>query len=298
MEYEFPLTEETIEYFITLQSDEYIRRKYPNLKLTDWQKRWYQKKKEEQGDDMVREFPSYPKEAFDLAIKGAYYEKELTLARTQKRVMTVNYDNKLPVYTHWDIWGAGWWDETAIWFYQIFWKEVRLLEFWQGSGMWLTEIWSSIVNVKPYEYEKHYFPHDISVTEYWTWVSRLETAEQMFWKNKVAVVPKLWISDWIGAVRDMFINCYFDESKCIIGLKMLSQYRRHWDKTTGMFLQKPIDKHQCKHGSDAFRYLWVTYRELTKDRQVNMNTERTYHNKMSGKMINTWMPNRWNRFGL
>jgi hypothetical protein len=52
---------------------------------------------------MVREFPSYPKEAFDLAIRGAYYEKELTLARTQQRVRQVNYDNKLPVFTHWDI---------------------------------------------------------------------------------------------------------------------------------------------------------------------------------------------------
>jgi len=39
--------------------------------------RWYQKKKEEQGDNMAREYPSFPKEAFDIAIKGAYYEKEL-----------------------------------------------------------------------------------------------------------------------------------------------------------------------------------------------------------------------------
>jgi hypothetical protein len=31
--------------------------------------RWWQKKKEEQGDDMIREYPSFPKEAFDIAIK-------------------------------------------------------------------------------------------------------------------------------------------------------------------------------------------------------------------------------------
>lgn len=45
--------------------------------------RWYQKKKEEQREDMQREYPSYPNEAFDLAIKGSYYEKELSNARTQ-----------------------------------------------------------------------------------------------------------------------------------------------------------------------------------------------------------------------
>jgi hypothetical protein len=65
--------------------------------------RWYQKKKEEQKEDMQREFPSYPKEAFDLAIKGAYYEKELSLAREQKRIGKVPYDPRLPVNTHWDI---------------------------------------------------------------------------------------------------------------------------------------------------------------------------------------------------
>ena len=65
--------------------------------------RWYQKKLEEQKDDMQREYPSYPKEAFDLAIKGAYYERELSLARTQNRVTKVLYDTRLPVHTHWDI---------------------------------------------------------------------------------------------------------------------------------------------------------------------------------------------------
>lgn len=53
------------------------------MKFTAAKMRWWQKKGDEQGDDMAREYPSFPKEAFDLAIKGAYYEKELSLARTQ-----------------------------------------------------------------------------------------------------------------------------------------------------------------------------------------------------------------------
>ena len=65
--------------------------------------RWYQKKKEEQGDNMAREYPSFPKEAFDIAIKGAYYEKELGIAREQKRITQVYHDERLPVYTAWDL---------------------------------------------------------------------------------------------------------------------------------------------------------------------------------------------------
>jgi hypothetical protein len=32
---------------------------------------------------MKREYPSVPKEAFELAIEGSYYHKEMTLAREQ-----------------------------------------------------------------------------------------------------------------------------------------------------------------------------------------------------------------------
>lgn len=291
LEEDIPITDDTRRYFEELTKEEYINRKYPWIKFTEWQMRWWQKKKEEQKDDMGREYPSFPKEAFDLAVKWAYYKKELSLARTQWRVRVINYDNKLPVYTHWDIWGAWWWDETAIWFYQLYGKEVRLLEYWQWSWMWLTEIWASIVQTKSYNYATHYFPHDIEVTEYWTWVSRYETAKKVFWHDKVKVVPKLSISDWINAVRDMFINCYFDETKCIVWLQMLSQYRRQWDDKNWLFLQKPIDRHKCKHGSDAFRYLAVTYSRLTRDDSMfNQVTQQkpVFHNKMTGKMQWWW----------
>lgn len=74
---DFPITADTYEYFGTLKADPYIQKQYPEIKFSPEKMRWYQKKKEEQGDNMAREYPSFPKEAFDIAIKGAYYEKEL-----------------------------------------------------------------------------------------------------------------------------------------------------------------------------------------------------------------------------
>ena len=73
----------------------------------------------------------------------------------------------------------------------------------------------TIVNPRYENYETHYLPHDADVTEYSTGTTRLETARQVL-KGKVEVVAKLSISDGINAVRDMFPNCYFDESKCFI----------------------------------------------------------------------------------
>jgi len=252
---------ETEEYFTKILWDLWIQRKHPNLTFTDGQKRWYQKKQEEQKDDMQREYPSYPKEAFDLAIKGAYYEKELSIARWQNRVAKILYDSRLPVNTHWDIWWAWWWDENAIWFYQIFWKEVRLIDYYECSWYWLTEIAQTIVNPRYSNYWTHYFPHDVAVTEYSTWVARIQTAkEQLNWEVKI--VPKLSISDWINAVRDMFPNCYFNEDKCYTWLTRLSWYRREYDEKNGIFRDKP--KHDINsNGADAFRYLGVTYQSLT-----------------------------------
>jgi len=247
---------ETKEYFDKILQDEWIQRKHSELKFTDGQMRWYQKKQEEQKEDMQREYPSFPKEAFDLAIKWAYFEKELSLARTQNRVTKVHYDTRLPVHTHWDIWGAGGGDENAIWFYQVFWKEVRLIDYYECTWMGLTEIAMSIVNPRYSNYWTHYFPHDIQVTEYSTWVTRLETAQKCLNWN-IEIVPKLSISDGINAARDMFPNCYFDENKCYIWLQRLSWYRRDFDEKNWIFRDKP--KHDINsNGADAFRYLSVT----------------------------------------
>jgi len=262
-------------YFQKILDDSWINRKYPNLSFTDWQKRWYQKKLEEQKDDMQREYPSYPKEAFDLAIKGAYYEKELSLARTQWRVWKVFYDPKLAVYTSWDLWGAWWWDETAIWFYQKYAKEIRIIDYWEWSGYWLTEIAQTIVNPRYNNYDTHNFPFDVEVTEYTTWKTRLSIAKKEL-NGKINVVKKGLISDWINAVREIFINCYFDETKCYTGLSRLAWYRREFDEKNWMFRNKP--KHDINsNGADSFRYLAVDYKSLI----IRKPQKRTFTNKMT-----------------
>ena len=255
------ITAETREYFNKVKQDSWIQKNYPNLVFSEAKMRWYQKKQEEQKEDMLREYPSYPKEAFDLAIKWAYFEKELGIARSQNRVGRFHYDPRLPVNTSWDLWGAGWGDETAIWFYQILGKEVRVIDYWEWSGYGLTEIAMSIVNTRYTNYGTHYLPHDAEVTEYSTGVARIQIARQHL-RWEVRVVEKLSISDGINAVRDMFPNCYFNEEKTTTGLSRLAGYRREYDEKNGIFRDKP--KHDINsNGSDSFRYLAVTYKKQT-----------------------------------
>ena len=50
------------------------------IRLTDGQKAWYLKKAQVQGEDMKREYPATPEEAFAAAIEGAYYAEGLKTA--------------------------------------------------------------------------------------------------------------------------------------------------------------------------------------------------------------------------
>ncbi|HRI35532.1 MAG TPA: hypothetical protein PK765_00185 [bacterium] len=93
--------------------------------------RWYQIKRREQGGAMLREFPSVPEEAFEVQIEGAYYGREIARLREEMRLHENLYDETLPVYTAWDIGGAGGGDDTAIWFFQVFREEVRVVDYWE-----------------------------------------------------------------------------------------------------------------------------------------------------------------------
>lgn len=49
--------QELTDYFVSLEKDH-------SIALDEWQRAWYFKKSEEQGDEMKQEYPSYPEEAF------------------------------------------------------------------------------------------------------------------------------------------------------------------------------------------------------------------------------------------
>ena len=76
------------------------------------------------------------------------------IARSEERICHVPYDECLPVHTAWDL---GYNDSTAIWFFQVYGKEIRLIEYIEGSGESLSH-WLGILKSKPYIYEKHLAP--------------------------------------------------------------------------------------------------------------------------------------------
>jgi len=57
-----------------------------DIQLSKGQRVWYIKKESKLKDDMKREYPSTPEEAFEQAIDGAYYARQMTNIRKKGRI--------------------------------------------------------------------------------------------------------------------------------------------------------------------------------------------------------------------
>lgn len=228
--------------------EKYFRRlAAEGISLTPGQKAWYVKKAETQREDMKREYPSTPKEAFEAAVEGAYYAEQMAHAETDGRIGRVPWEPRVDVETWWDL---GMDDDMAIWFVQRVASEIRLIDYYANSGEGLLH-YAKELRAKPYNYGRHVGPHDIEVRELGTGKSRKETAEEMGLRP-FEVAPKLEVQDGIEAVRNLIPRCWFDAEKCADGIRALKNYRKDWDEHRGVWLPRP--RHDwASHASDAFR---------------------------------------------
>lgn len=106
---------------------------------------------------------------------GAFYAEEMRAVNNEGRLGEVPYERSVGVVTAWDL-GVG--DSTAIWFAQMVGQEVRLIDYYECSGVGLDH-YARVLAEKGYHYESHILPHDVRVREMGTGKSRLETLDTL-----------------------------------------------------------------------------------------------------------------------
>ena len=173
--------------------------------------------------------------SFEAAIVGAYYAMEMKTAMQEGRITTVPYDPSVGVVTAWDL-GIG--DSTSIWFAQYVGQEIRVIDYYENSGVGLDH-YAKELSSKNYHYMDHILPHDVQVKELGTGKSRLETLHNLGIQD-VTIAPKLGIEDGIQAARSMLNRCWFDEEKCARGIETLRQYRRDFDEKNKSWRARPL----------------------------------------------------------
>jgi len=191
---------------------------------------------------------------FLVHAEGAYYATEMREAKDQGRIDVVNYETSTGVITAWDL-GIG--DSTAIWFAQFIGPEIRIIDYYESSGVGLDH-YARVLQEKGYAYKEHILPHDVRVKELGSGKSRLETLDSLG-VSPVTIAPQLMVDDGIQAVRSMLKNCWFDAERCDRGIDALRQYHREYDDNGKVWRSRPAHD-WASHGADAFRYLAVGYR--------------------------------------
>lgn len=241
------VTDEDQKYFDELRSEH-------GIILEDEQKWWYSAKKVEQGEDMWKEYPSTPDEAFKAARDGAYFAKEIRNLRQLGKVGAFPYVPGIPVNTFWDF-GLG--DTQTIWLHQLVAGENRWVGYFEDSGMglghyfnWL-EKWRAQRNAV---FGQHYAPHDVDHRRQTATSGKAETIKTMaaglgYTFTTVERNPDKINS--IQSIRQKLPSCCFDEAAVSVGLIHLENYSRDWDEKLGVWRNYPRhDEHS--HGADAF----------------------------------------------
>lgn len=208
-------------------------------------------------DDMSsqEEFDQEMECSFESSSVGAYYGADMAAARVQGRIRNIPIDTSIPCRTAWDL-GIG--DFMAIWIYQKVWKEIHVLKYMEYTGVGFKDVVPILRNL-PFTYESHGMPWDIVNRELMTGQRRIDTAQTLGIKP-IITAPKLAVQDGIDRVREIFPRCFFDEEGCKDGIDHLTEYKKKWDETNKVFLDKPRhDLHS--HGADAFRTLALTVDE-------------------------------------
>lgn len=250
-----PICERLTAYFDGLEA------KY-GITLSDEQKSWYASKERTLGDDMKREYPSIPAEAFAQSIEGAYYAKQFTWLYANGRITEQLPDNNhLPVSTYWDL-GVS--DSTTIWFIRQVGDEYHVVDYYENSGEGLNH-YLKVLKDKGYNYDRHIAPHDIDNRQ--LGANRAKSLRELasdgyeidgrIYRISFDVVPRTSnVNEDIEKVRQILPKCAFDAIKCEQGIKALESYRKEWNDKLGVWRDRPLHD-WSSHGADAFRYFAV-----------------------------------------
>jgi len=191
--------------------------------------------------------------SFHTPIEGAYYGPIMSRLYAKKQIVpNIPVEPSLPVHTAWDL---GMDDSTSVWFFQMFGRELRIVNYLENSGEGLPyyarelDRWAVLNDAS---YGKHYAPHDIAVREMGTGRSRLETARKL--GLRFTKVKRMSVQDGIEAVRQVLPTCWFAEDTCHMGLEHMKSYHKEFDSAKNVFKKTPVHD-AASHGADAFRTL-------------------------------------------
>lgn len=236
------------------------------IKLSDPQKWWYAQKYYLLQEDMLREFPSTPEEAFQASQQGFWYSVQMKELWDSGHITNISYDRALPVYTAWDLGQA---DHTAIWFFQLPRSgDINFIDYFEAPDKPLNQL-TSILQAKGYTYDTCILPFDANARDR-AGITFVQQMRQFGWK--CYVLEQHGLRDGINHTRASLGKSWFDQTKCRQGILHLENYQKKWSPIIGGWSGEPLHN-AASHGADAIRY---AFSGVTKVGNSNHSVEKDY----------------------
>ena len=256
------LTDKNEKYFQDLLDEH-------GIDLDDDQKAWYAAKKREQLDDMLKEYPSTPDEAFMAAKDGAYFAKQLRALRQRGQIGHFDFESRTVVNTFWDL-GVG--DNTVIWLHQLIAGKHRFVGYHEHSGegidyylTWLDK-WRAERGAR---FGVHYGPHDIEHRMQGIKAQSVRDIAKKLGYDFTVVQRTPDKLHSIQNARSKFPECQFDEAACEEGLVHLENYSRDWDEKYGVWKSHP--RHDAaSHAADGFMTFADGWEDMAKQEYLDI----------------------------
>lgn len=191
---------------------------------------------------------------------GAYFAKDIALARQERRIGRVSADPLMTVRLFVDIGGTGARaDAFAAWAVQFIGKEIRVLNYYEAVGQPLSShlAWMREQGYTP-DKAQIWLPHDGSTQDRVYDVSYESALRQAGYT--VTVIPnqgKGAAKARIEAARRLWPSVWMDEERCSGGLDALGWYHEKKDEARGIGLGPEHD--WASHGADAWGLMCVAY---------------------------------------
>lgn len=242
---------------------------------------WFPEELEkERHDDLERNPDQYGhiwNGDYITVVSGAYFARDLSLARQEHRICHLATDALLPLHAFIDIGGTGAKsDAFSMWVTQFVGKEIRNVNYYEAVGQPLSEhvAW---LRKNGYDDIIIHLPHDGNTNDRVFNV----TFESEFKRAGFNVKPPLKnqgsgaARQRIEAVRKIFPNCWFDERKTSAGIRALGWYHEKIDEARGVGLGPDHD--WSSHCADAFGLMALISEEI----QMQQNRVKQHSESLS-----------------
>jgi hypothetical protein len=249
-----PETDEVLKYAAEMQEKHGIK-----IPASRWA--WYEKKRQEQKDDVWTQFPTIAEEAIRVVVSGQIFPQVVTV-KSKGRVRPLTVEANRPLWSFWDIGNDG----LSCWVGQQVFRDILWHRFFFTTGagaVRAAEVIRQFEQELGLSFSTHFFPHDVDYRDRGssvTYRSQLVTAGVP--NHKIITIPiagDKW--DGINAVRDRIPRMWFDPAcekaqidafgeKLPSGLGCLTNYRTQPKAASGALRALPLHDVNS-HGADA-----------------------------------------------